>query len=60
MDLGDGPYRPSDHFLRLHFKQCLTVSACRGDVNDDYEEQEIDIFLDDLGIYDDLIDYSDL
>ena len=59
LTLGDGPYRPSDRFLRLHFKRCLAVSACRGDVNDDYKRQEIENFMDELGIFDDEIDESD-
>ena len=37
--LGDDPFRPSDHFLRLHFHKCLIVRACLGDVQEDYEEQ---------------------
>jgi hypothetical protein len=59
LTLSDGPYRPSDRFLRIHFKRCIAVSACRGDVKDDYEEQEIEMFMEDLGIFDDEIDYSD-
>jgi len=55
----DGPSRPSDHFLRLHFKECLAVSACRGDVLEDYKEQEIDIFMEELGVYDGAINTSD-
>ena len=42
LTLIDGPYRPSDRFLRLHFRQCLAVSVCRGDVMEDYREQEIE------------------
>ena len=36
--LVDGPDQPSDCFLRLHHKECLTVSACRGDVFADHQE----------------------
>ena len=43
----------------MHFEQCLAVSAYGGDVRDDYKEQEIDEFMEDLGIYDDEINYSD-
>jgi hypothetical protein len=43
----------------MHFEQCLAVSAYGGDVRDDYKEQEIDEFMEDLGIFDDEIDYSD-
>jgi len=43
----------------MHFERCLAVSAYGGDVRDDYKEQEIDEFMEDLGIYDDEIDYSD-
>ena len=42
LTLVDGPYRPSDRFLRFHFQQCLGVSACRGDITEGYEEQEIE------------------
>jgi hypothetical protein len=59
LTLSDGPYRPSDHFLRMHFERCFAISAYGGDVRDDYKEQEIDEFMEDLGIYDDEIDYSD-
>ena len=57
--LVDGPCRPSDRFLRMHFEQCLAVSACLGDVREDYYEQDIEIFMDDLGVCDDEIDYTD-
>ncbi|KAF8522970.1 hypothetical protein BU17DRAFT_86573 [Hysterangium stoloniferum] len=59
MILLDGPYRPSDRFLRLHFQECLAVSVCRGDVLEDYRDQEIEIFMEELGIYDDEIDTGD-
>ncbi|KIL55951.1 hypothetical protein M378DRAFT_53709, partial [Amanita muscaria Koide BX008] len=45
LTLIDGPYRPSDRFLRLHFSRCLAVSVCRGDVMEDYKEQEIENFM---------------
>jgi hypothetical protein len=57
--LSDGPNRPSDRFLRMHFERSLAVSAYGGDPRDDYKEQEIDAFMEELGIYDDAIDYSD-
>jgi len=59
LTLIDGPYRPSDQFLRLHFKECLAVSVCRGDIMEDYGDQEIVDFMEELGIYDDEIDTSD-
>lgn len=59
LTLVDGPHRPSDWFLRLHFRRCLTVSACRGDVMEDYEEQEIENFMDELGVYDGELDTTD-
>jgi hypothetical protein len=59
LTLIDGPNRPSDRFLRLHFHGCLAVSVCRGDVNEDYREQEIDNFMEELGVYDNEIDTSD-
>jgi hypothetical protein len=59
LNLVDGPYRPSDQFLRLHFELCLAVSACGGDVTEDYGEHEIELFMDDLGVYDDEIDTTD-
>ena len=36
--LVDGSDQPSNCFLRLHFKGCPTVSACHGDVLEDYQE----------------------
>ena len=59
LTLSDEPHRPSDRFLRLHFKRCLAVSACRGDVKDDYKDKEIEMFMEELGIFDDEIDESD-
>ena len=58
LTLCDGPHRPSDRFLRMHFERCVAVSAYGGDVRDDYG-QEINMFMDDLGVYDDEMDYSD-
>jgi hypothetical protein len=37
--LTDGPFRPSG------------FSVCLGDVIDDYEDQEIDNFMEELGVY---------
>ncbi len=48
--------QPSDCFLRLHFKECLAVSACRGAVLEDYQDQEIESFMEELGVYDGEID----
>ena len=48
LTLTDGPYRPYDRFLRLHFRRCLVVSVCRGDVREDYEEREIENFMEEL------------
>ncbi len=45
LNLTDGPHRPSDQFLHLHFRWCLAVGVCCGDVTEDYEEQEIENFL---------------
>lgn len=59
LNLVDGPHRPSDHFLRLHFQQCLAVSACGGDAREDYYEQEIDDFMEDLGVFNDKMDITD-
>jgi hypothetical protein len=59
LTLIDGPYRPSDRFLRLHFNECIAVSVCRGDVLEDYGDQEIEIFMEELGVYDDKINPSD-
>ncbi|KAF8812753.1 hypothetical protein BYT27DRAFT_7086574 [Phlegmacium glaucopus] len=59
LTLIDGPHRPSDRFLRLQFNECLAVSVCRGDVMEDYREQEIEIFMEELGVYDNEIDPSD-
>jgi hypothetical protein len=52
LTLIDGPNRPSDRFLRRHFNRCLAISVCCGDVMEDYEEQEIENFMDELGVYD--------
>jgi len=59
LTLVDGPNRPDDRFLRLHFRRCLAVSACRGDITEDYEEQEIKNFMEELGVFDDAVDTSD-
>ncbi|KAF8816775.1 hypothetical protein BYT27DRAFT_7181214 [Phlegmacium glaucopus] len=59
LTLIDGPYRPSDRFLRLHFNECLAVSVCRGDVLEDYREQEIELFMEELGVFDNEMDPSD-
>src|SRR6266478_505072 len=59
LTLVNGPHRPGDQFLRLHFQRCLAVSACRGDVTEDYEEQEIENFMEELGVYDGEIDATD-
>jgi len=47
LTLTDGPDRFSDRFLRLHFRQCLAVSVCRGDI------------MEELGVYDGETDTSD-
>ena len=59
LTLNDGPHRPSDRFLRMHFERCLAVSAYGGGPRDDFQEQEINMFMEELDIYDDAIDYSD-
>ncbi|KAF8797789.1 hypothetical protein BYT27DRAFT_7203982 [Phlegmacium glaucopus] len=59
LTLIDGPHRPSDRFLRIHFNECLAVSVCRGNVMEDYREQEIENFMEELGVYDGEIDPSD-
>src|SRR5258705_3361612 len=60
LNLIDGPHRPSDQFLHLHFRRCLAVSVCRGDVMEDYKEQEIENFMEELGYYDGkMVDTSD-
>jgi len=59
LTLNYGSNNPSDRFLRLHFNECLAVSVCRGDVMEDYAEQEIDNFMEELGIYDNVIDNSE-
>ena len=59
LTLKDGPDRPSNRFLRLHSRECLAVSVCLGDVMEDYREQEIENFMEELGVYDGEIDTSD-
>lgn len=44
-------HRPSVEFL-LHFRRCLAASVCRGDVMEDYEEQEIENLMEEVGYYD--------
>jgi hypothetical protein len=56
--LSDGPDRPNDQFLRAHFERCLAVSTFGGDPQEDYDEQEISNFMEELGIYD-VIDWTD-
>jgi hypothetical protein len=51
--------RPSDRYLHLHFQRCLTVSACGGNPTEDYKDQEIDLFMEELGVYDDEMDTTD-
>lgn len=50
----DGHDRPSDRYLRLHFQRCLTVSACGGNPTEDCKDQEIDLFMEELGVYDEM------
>jgi hypothetical protein len=59
LSLVDGPHHPSDEFLRLHFQRCISYSACGGDPGDDYADQEISNFMDELGIYDNEINSTD-
>ena len=51
--------QPSDRFLRLHFQRCLVHSAGRGDVQEDYKHQEIQVFMEELGVFDNEIDFRD-
>jgi len=55
----DGQDRPNDRYLRLHFQWCLSVSVCGGDPTEDFEEQEIGLFMEELGLYDNTMDLSD-
>jgi hypothetical protein len=55
--LANGDNRPSDKFLCSQFKWCLDVSVCRGDVSEDYEEEEIVGFME--GVYGGEIDCTD-
>ena len=48
LTLSEGPHRPSDRFLRLHFERCIAVSAYGGDPRDDFRGQEINIFMEEL------------
>ena len=59
LTLIDGPYRPSDKFLRMHFRKCIAVSVCCGDVLDDYDEPVIEGLMEELGVFDNEIDPSD-
>ena len=51
--------QPGDRFLRLHFQRCLVHSAGRGDVLEDYRPQEIQAFMEELGVFDNEIDFRD-
>ena len=51
--------QPGDRFLRLHFQRCLVHSAGRGDVQEDYRPQEIRNFMEELGVFDNEIDFRD-
>ena len=55
----DGRDRPSDRFLHLRFQRCVTVSASGGNPTEDYKDQEIDLFMEELGVYDDEMDTTD-
>ncbi|TDL20937.1 hypothetical protein BD410DRAFT_899216 [Rickenella mellea] len=44
----DGPDRPSDQFLRLHFAQGLAASAFGGDLTDDFKDGEVEGFMETL------------
>jgi len=59
LTLADGPRRPSDRFFHLHFQRCLAVCVFGGDPTEDYRDQEIDTFMEELGVYDDEIDTAD-
>jgi hypothetical protein len=56
----DGPNHPSDRFLRLHFQRCLVVYACGGDISEDYSQDDIDDFMDELGVFDGEMDSRDV
>ena len=55
----DGRDRPSDQYLCLHFQRCLTVCACGENPTEDYKDKEIDLFMEELGVYDDEMDTTD-
>ena len=55
----DGQDHPSDQFLRLHFQCCLATSASAGNATEDYRDQEVDLFMEELGVYDNEMDTSD-
>ena len=57
--LTDRSDQPSDRFLRLHFQRCLVIGAGRGDVQEDYKAQEIENFMEELGVFDNEIDLRD-
>jgi|SRR5882724_43747 len=59
LTLADGPLRPSDRFLRLHFQRCLAVCVFGGHPTEDYRDQEISLFMEELGVFDDEIDTTD-
>jgi hypothetical protein len=59
LTLIDGPYRLSVHFLCGHFNERLVVSVCHGDVIEDYKDQEIENFMEELGVYNGEIETSD-
>jgi hypothetical protein len=50
---------PSDRYLRLHFQRCLAVHASCGNAMEDYHEQDADLFMEEMGVYDNEMDITD-
>jgi hypothetical protein len=59
LTLTNGPHRPSDRFLRLHFERCLAVCAFGGGIENDYTGEDIDGFMEEVGVFQDEIDSAD-
>ncbi|TDL20948.1 hypothetical protein BD410DRAFT_790300 [Rickenella mellea] len=45
LTLFDGPDRPSDQFLRVHFAYCLAAHAFGGDLTEDFKDGEVENFM---------------
>lgn len=59
LNLIDGPLSTWRPLPPSAVPNCLAVSVCRGDVTEDYREQEIENVMEELGIFDNEMDTGD-